>query len=201
MNPVRAKRAPAVALVCAAVLAVVALCLAVRSCGGEGAVSADGTGSAAAPEDVSVEEVLEAVVPPADESDAVRDGSAVGRDVTDLDVCARLGELVETASGGLGVRATWEVAAGLEECAADILGQYEAQGDVSLAYDGAVDLLGQVWGCVVAADEGWAELVLVDARGASEEGREDGNGGTSCSVTLVRFGQEAVAQAAAGGGA
>ncbi len=201
MSAMGAKRAAwaAVALTCAAALAAV-LCLAMRSCGaGDGpvvpvevALVEDGLPS----EDAAA--LLEAAVPSAGEG-VLCDAGVPGRDVTDLDVCSCLGRLVETASGGLGVRATWEVGAGLEECAAAILGQYEGQGGVSLEHDGAVDLLGRVWGCVVASEEGWAELVLVDARASDEEGQDDGNGGTTCSVTLVRFGQEAVAQAAAEG--
>lgn len=104
-------------------------------------------------------------------------------------VCAEEGVLESTARTGLGVRATWEVDVGLAEAAEGIVEFYRDAGGFTLAYDGYLDLMGCVWGCVVQSDDDWVEVAIVDERGLDGDAIEEGDGLRSCSVTVVRFGE------------
>lgn len=86
--------------------------------------------------------------------------------------------LVSTSVNAMGVRATWQVEASVDDAAQTVLTHYQAE-DVSLASADYVDLLGNVWGCVVASEAGWSEVVFVDGRGS--------DGDTSCQVTAVHL--------------
>lgn len=113
------------------------------------------------------------------------DAQALGGSVTNFALCGTAGVLVDAASNALGVRATWEVEAGVVECARDVLEEYEAA-DVALQHDGYIDLFGRVWGCTVWSDEGWSEVVVVDGRQAATG---DGSGRDApCLLTVARFG-------------
>ena len=55
----------------------------------------------------------------------------------------------------------------LAEGAIGVLEGYRARGDCALAHAGYLDLAGDVWGCVIQGD-GWADIVVVSARGSKE---------------------------------
>lgn len=114
------------------------------------------------------------------------DAGDVRGSLTSFAVCESNGTLVGSKAGAMGVRATWEMQAGVTECAREVLVAYESDG-LSLQYDGYIDLLGRVWGCAVWSEEGWAEIVLVDGRqdGDDSEGWTQGEG---CELTVARFG-------------
>ena len=159
------------------------------------------TGGEAAEGGGGVEAPVEETGASGDASDAAvpspapveRDEGLLGRHVTSFEVCEEAGELVSTAHGSLGYRATWELGVGLPAGARSILEEYRDAGTLSLAYDGFLDLYGCVWGCVVSSEEGWAELVVVedgDAAGRAEDGDVSEGEAAGCTVTLVRVERE-----------
>ena len=99
------------------------------------------------------------------------------------------GSLVDSASAGLGRRATWWVDQPCRQVCAGVLQGYRDAGVFDLVTSGDLALASEVWGCVVTHVDGWAELVVVDGR------RADGQG-VGCLVTVVRLGQDAIAGAA-----
>lgn len=120
--------------------------------------------------------------------DGGADARVPGGEVSDLSVCRERGRLSSARSTPLGAVATWEVSVPFEECAASIVSQYRDVGEVSLEHDGYIDLLGRVWGCVVAhPDDGWSEVVIVRDGGLNGwYGEDDGNDPT-CTVVVVRL--------------
>lgn len=109
-------------------------------------------------------------------------------------VCAQRGVFESAAVNPFGARARWEVAAPLGEVAELVLDEYREGGDYRLAYDGFLDLLGRVWGCVLTSRAtGWVEVVVLDGRRGSDvfgEADDDGAEGRGpCVVTAIRLGQ------------
>jgi hypothetical protein len=101
--------------------------------------------------------------------------------VTVTPVCETSGTLVSTSRNGSGSSATWRLSESLSDSAEQILAFYRDQGGFRLEKADFLDLFGQVWGCLVQSDKGWAEMVLIDRRDAEGEGE--------CTVTVVRVGQ------------
>lgn len=56
----------------------------------------------------------------------------------------------------------------LEERAEEALDAYQREADCALAYAGYLDLLGNVWSCVVVG-HGWSEICLVTGGGENDE--------------------------------
>lgn len=130
----------------------------------------------------------------ASQTDGIRSGDGgadarvPGREVSDLSVCREQGRLSSTRGTPLGTVATWEVSVPFEECAASIVSQYRDAGEVSLEHDGYIDLLGRVWGCVVAhPDDGWSEVVIVRDGGLNGWYGEDDGDDSTCTVVVVRL--------------
>lgn len=202
------RRAPALAA--AAVLAVAALAVAALALAGPARCSAGGwAGSPGVPDGASpadgpgaAEGVGEAPGPAGAGGPAAPDGApdaAVAARVSVPGICAGKGELAETLESSTGSRATWLVGAGLEEAAASVIEGYRARAGLSLEHDGYLDLLGQVWSCVVVSEEGWSEVALVDAREGSGGLGGEGAGEGSCRVTVARIAGARTAAAGVGG--
>lgn len=97
------------------------------------------------------------------------------------------GDLVGGDENPLGRRWTWRVPGGLVEVAGQALLDLEEQG-LGLRYAGYLDLLGNVWGCLVSGDA-WVQAIVV--REEEGDGTQDaalGRGGSSL-VTVVRLGE------------
>lgn len=89
------------------------------------------------------------------------------------------------------MRASWEVEGDVDEVAEVVLEGYRDSGEVSLGHADYLDLFGRVWGCVVSSPQGWSEVAIADGRDAVD--------GKGCTLTVVRLGEVAVREAAAGG--
>ena len=76
------------------------------------------------------------------------------------------GTLVGSTANGMGARATYRVPGALPDVAEEVLGAYEARGDMTLVHADYVDLFQRVWSCVLTDDDGRAHLAIVDGRGA-----------------------------------
>ena len=118
------------------------------------------------------------------------DTALPGSWVTNLPVCDD-GRLVSTDENGMGARACWEVPGATTDVATDVLTFYRDAGGFDLAFDGYLDLFGQVWGCVVTVEEGWSELVIVDGRRSGGEPWDE-QPQRSCSVVVARLGEAEV---------
>ena len=118
--------------------------------------------------------------------------------VTVPSVCDSSGLLLSVRENGMGSSVTWRVKGELEEVAASVVRDYRAQTNISHAYDGYLDLLGRVWSLTVSSDEGWSEMVVVDARGSKDDVWELADDAASpnqgvqedetCDLTVVRLG-------------
>ena len=106
--------------------------------------------------------------------------------------CAERGSVVSWDENALGTRVTWSLEIDLVDAASGVLGEYRDAEAFSLVQSGYLDLLGNMWGCVVASESGWVELVLVDARDGGTHGNGGEEGDVGCALTVVRLGQEAV---------
>ena len=95
------------------------------------------------------------------------------------------------ARSPLGVRASWEVALGLPDMAAQVLQTYEEQGDIALYYGGYLDFLGNVWACAVSGPS-WVEVVVVQDRGGEEAYVGSHSQDGPCLISVMRLGQEAI---------
>lgn len=126
-----------------------------------------------------------------------RDETLPGNKLSALPTCEE-GQLVATAENDMGARARWEVLGSVPEVSARILTDYREAGTFELAFDGYLDLFGAVWGCVVAFEGGWSEVVLVDGRSESDTSEEEPREVGTCAVTVVRLGQEQMRQAESG---
>ena len=98
------------------------------------------------------------------------------------------------ARSPLGVRASWEVALGLPDMAAQVLQTYEEQGDIALYYGGYLDFLGNVWACAVSGPS-WVEVVVVQDQGGEEAYVGSHSQDGPCLVSVMRLGQEAIEEA------
>lgn len=95
------------------------------------------------------------------------------------------------ARSPLGVRASWEVALGLPDMAAQVLQTYEEQGDIVLHYGGYLDFFGNVWACAVSGPS-WVEVVVVQDQGGEEAYVGSHSQDGPCLVSVMRLGQEAI---------
>lgn len=103
------------------------------------------------------------------------------------DVCQQRGRLVSTARIEGFARATWAVPGELPEVAASVLEQLRDEG-LDLRFGSYLDLLNQAWGGVVLSEQGWAEIVMVDAR-EGEDPDGEGEGAGTCLVSIIRIDQ------------
>ena len=78
---------------------------------------------------------------------------------------------------------TYQRRGDVEQVAGELLQTYRDQGDCVLAQEGYLDLLGNVWGCVVFGGS-WADVCLV---GQQEQGE-------SCEVQVLHLGAQELAQ-------
>ncbi len=97
--------------------------------------------------------------------------------------------LVAVRTSAWGSSATWELEGDVATSAALLLEDYEGLGTFRLAYDGYLDLLQRVWGCVVIEETGAVELALIDGRRDSDVFGEEDDGQSGCTLTLVQLHQ------------
>jgi hypothetical protein len=90
-------------------------------------------------------------------------------------------DLLSTAVGDWGSRATWEVDGAVDEVAASVLGDWQEQGTWGLYYSGYLDFSSSVWGCVVQSGTGDVMVCLVDGRDGSDTGQ-------TCALSLLSLG-------------
>lgn len=87
-----------------------------------------------------------------------------------------------TREGPSGVSAVWKVSAGLQQAGEAVLKHYRDAGGFELVHHGYLDLVQEVWGCLVLSEEGWAEAAVLSQ---AEEVEGDGPG---CELTIARIG-------------
>lgn len=128
-----------------------------------------GTGSAV-PAPVSVAD-SSGEVPAGGDSGGAADGEAGGSGADAPSEGTRAGDapggvdgLVAEAGGSAVPRREWSVDEGVSRAAGDLLENYAARGDTTLAHAGWLDLLGSVWGCTVVGP-GWVDLCFVERQG------------------------------------
>ncbi len=103
-------------------------------------------------------------------------------------LCGQQGDLVSYDRAPLGVRATWEVPDDLPSLAQEALRQYEAQGDLVLHHADYLDLLGNVWACVVSGPS-WVELVVIQDEGGDGAYAGSHSQDGPCLVSVMRLGE------------
>ncbi|WP_301829862.1 hypothetical protein [uncultured Parolsenella sp.] len=96
--------------------------------------------------------------PGAPGADAPSEGTRAG------DAPGGVDGLVAEAGGSAVPRREWSVDEGVSRAAGDLLENYAARGDTTLAHAGWLDLLGSVWGCTVVGP-GWVDLCFVERQG------------------------------------
>lgn len=143
-----------------ALLAVLALAaLAVAAC----VLGEAGAGSAV-PAPVSMAD-SSGEVPAGGDSGGAADGEAGGSGEPDAPGApGGVDGLVAEAGGSAVPRREWSVDEGVSRAAGDLLENYAARGDTTLAHAGWLDLLGSVWGCTVVGP-GWVDLCFVERQG------------------------------------
>lgn len=90
----------------------------------------------------------------------------------------------QTKLGDCGTSAVWSVSCGLQQASEQVLRYYQDAGGFDLVYDGYLDLVQKVWGCLVLSPQGWAEVAVVS------ETEEVSGGDEQCELTITRIGAQ-----------